>query len=428
MVVLVVALLGGAALEPGLVHAQAGGPASGAIQLALRRFLATANTWTATQTYTNVVINGTCTGVGCGASFTVAGQTLGDLPVASAATTWQRLADVAVGSYLLSGGVGAAPVWSTLTLPNAATQGDILFASGSNAIGRLAGVAVGQLLASGGVGANPTYSAIPVLGVAASQAGTLGLANGGGGGNIWTLASGATSAWTLTGTATAPAQGALLTFSNGTGQLASVADVATGQLLASGGTNTVPAYTATPSANTFTLLTGGSVSAPAIVFNSVGANYGLYIDASNHIGVAINGAEQFWIANGHVNSAGPYFMNGTTNLSTTSDGIFDIKNTDTTHGIELSTNTAAITVTSCGTGTVTTGSRNSAGEATATGATACTVQFKNNTWTNTPFCVPEDESTLQAVRISAISTSSFTVTGLTSGDKFMWICLGQVGN
>lgn len=64
--VLVGAFLLGAVLGPAQLLAQSGGPASAAIQLALRRFLATANTWTATQTFTNVVINGTCTGTGCG--------------------------------------------------------------------------------------------------------------------------------------------------------------------------------------------------------------------------------------------------------------------------------------------------------------------------------------------------------------------------
>lgn len=39
---------------------------------------------------------------------------IGDLLYASAVNTWSLLADVAVGSYLRSGGVGAAPSWATL--------------------------------------------------------------------------------------------------------------------------------------------------------------------------------------------------------------------------------------------------------------------------------------------------------------------------
>lgn len=47
-------------------QAEAQGNFSAQIQLALRQFIATVHTWTATQTFTNVVINGTCTGCGSG--------------------------------------------------------------------------------------------------------------------------------------------------------------------------------------------------------------------------------------------------------------------------------------------------------------------------------------------------------------------------
>lgn len=47
-----------------------------------------------------------------GSAFAVPGQTLGDLFYASSATTITRLADVAAGSVLVSGGVGVAPAWS----------------------------------------------------------------------------------------------------------------------------------------------------------------------------------------------------------------------------------------------------------------------------------------------------------------------------
>ncbi len=47
---------------------------------------------------------------------------IGDLLYASGATALSKLADVSVGSYLRSGGVTTAPLWSTLKLPNTATQ------------------------------------------------------------------------------------------------------------------------------------------------------------------------------------------------------------------------------------------------------------------------------------------------------------------
>lgn len=86
--------------------------------------------------------------------------TTGDLFFASASNTMSALADVAVGSYLRSGGVTTAPLWSTLTLPNAATTGDLLFASASNTISVLADVAVGSYLRSGGVTTAPLWSTL----------------------------------------------------------------------------------------------------------------------------------------------------------------------------------------------------------------------------------------------------------------------------
>lgn len=90
----------------------------------------------------------------------ISSYTIGDLIYASGATTLSKLADVAAGSYLRSGGVATAPVWSTLTLPNTATTGDILYASASNTISRLADVATGSVIISGGVGAAPTYGKV----------------------------------------------------------------------------------------------------------------------------------------------------------------------------------------------------------------------------------------------------------------------------
>jgi len=85
---------------------------------------------------------------------------VGDLLYASGAAALSRLADVAAGSYLRSGGVGAAPVWSTPTLPNSATTGDLLYASAANVYSNLADVATGNALISGGVGAAPSWGKI----------------------------------------------------------------------------------------------------------------------------------------------------------------------------------------------------------------------------------------------------------------------------
>lgn len=93
----------------------------------------------------------------------IVSYTIGDLLYASATTTLSKLADVAAGSYLRSGGVATAPVWSTTTLPNSATIGDLLYASAANVYSNLADVATKQVLVSGGVGVAPAWSASPTL-------------------------------------------------------------------------------------------------------------------------------------------------------------------------------------------------------------------------------------------------------------------------
>ena len=85
---------------------------------------------------------------------------VGDILYADTTSTLSKLSDVAAGSYLRSGGVGTAPLWSILTLPNSATTGDLLFASSSNTIGNLADVAVNNVLLSGGVGAAPSWGKV----------------------------------------------------------------------------------------------------------------------------------------------------------------------------------------------------------------------------------------------------------------------------
>ena len=136
-------------------------------------------------------------------------------------------------------------------------------------------------------------------------------------------------------------------------------------------------------------------------------------------------------ANGSLAISGSAKFNFSTReiLLSPADGLFSITNGSQNVGIQINTGTAAPTLANCGAagGTLTTGRRNAAGEATPTNSnTSCDIVFGTPAWTNTPFCVIEDETTLQAARVSAISTTGFTVAGLTGGDKFMWICLGRI--
>lgn len=88
----------------------------------------------------------------------IASYTTGDIIYANGATSFAALADVAVNSFLRSGGVGTAPVWSTTKWTNSATTGDLLAASAANTYSNIAAVALGQTLISQGTGTLPIWS------------------------------------------------------------------------------------------------------------------------------------------------------------------------------------------------------------------------------------------------------------------------------
>jgi hypothetical protein len=115
------------------------------------------------------------------------------------------------------GGTGLATV----------TDGAIMLGSGTGAVTPLADVATGQVLVSGGVGADPAYSATPSL----------------------------TSITVATAKITTGAALGSLVKSDADGDLSYLADVATGQVLASGGVGVDPAYTANPTVASATLTT-----------------------------------------------------------------------------------------------------------------------------------------------------------------------------
>lgn len=90
----------------------------------------------------------------------LASYTVGDLVYASAADVLSKLAGVAAGSYVRSGGVATAPVWSTLILPNAAAQGELPTATAANTVSMLAVGSAGALLRSGGPAANNAWTTL----------------------------------------------------------------------------------------------------------------------------------------------------------------------------------------------------------------------------------------------------------------------------
>lgn len=93
----------------------------------------------------------------------ITSYSIGDMLYASASNVLSRLADVSAGSYLRSGGVTTAPLWSTLKIPNSAVKGDLLVADNTNNISVITAVGTGQVLTSAGVTTVPVYSATPTV-------------------------------------------------------------------------------------------------------------------------------------------------------------------------------------------------------------------------------------------------------------------------
>ena len=117
----------------------------------------------------------------------ISSYTIGDLIYASGTTTLSKLADVATGNVLLSGGVGVAPAWGQVSLTAAVTgilpianggtnstatptSGGIGYGTGTAHAYSVAGTS-GQVLISGGTGA-PTWATLSGVAVTALVAGT----------------------------------------------------------------------------------------------------------------------------------------------------------------------------------------------------------------------------------------------------------------
>ena len=114
----------------------------------------------------------------------------------TAPNTLGRLAAVATGNALISGGVGAVSTWGkigltthvsgTLAVASGGTNitsyvtGDILIATGTSTLSRLGSISVGNCLLSGGTGVSPFYGKVTL---ANHVSGILAIINGGHGSN-----------------------------------------------------------------------------------------------------------------------------------------------------------------------------------------------------------------------------------------------------
>jgi hypothetical protein len=176
---------------------------------------------------------------------------------------------------------------------------------------------------------------------------------------------------------------------------------------------------------------GSSLNGAATTFPMTLASGTGDLTLTGSIGAAGSVTSQGLISTGslRVNTTNLMFWFLRAVMASSADGLWGVSDYNEAFGIQLNTGTAAPTVTSCGTGTVTAGSRNTTGQITATGATACTITFGAPAWTNAPFCtITMRNVPLTAAYISAESTTAFTVTGLTAADVFNYHCIGRIGS
>lgn len=101
------------------------------------------------------------------------------------------------GLPLTTGVTGTLPATNGGTGFASYAVGDLLYADTTTSLAKLADVAVGRVLVSGGVSTAPTYSATPTLGVAGATIGTLGL-SGNTSGVVTLSPAAAAGTWTLT--------------------------------------------------------------------------------------------------------------------------------------------------------------------------------------------------------------------------------------
>lgn len=98
----------------------------------------TLETLTATQSPTNKSFTSSTNKIG-GVTMNLGSDAVGDIYYGGTSNVLTRLASVAAGSYLRSGGVTTAPVWSTMTLPNTITANNILYSTATNVVSSSSG-------------------------------------------------------------------------------------------------------------------------------------------------------------------------------------------------------------------------------------------------------------------------------------------------
>lgn len=124
-------------------------------------------------------------------------------------------------------------------------------------------------------------------------------------------------------------------------------------------------------------------------------------------------------------TGGSYYVTTRSGWLSTADKLFQIENQAANTGFEM--NVGSATLGTCTGGTITTGSHNFAGGYTGNTSSSCVVNFGAPSWTNAPFCIAMSIASTTHPRVSAVSTSSMTITGGVSGEAITYHCSGRIG-
>lgn len=112
-------------------------------------------------------------------------------------------------------------------------------------------------------------------------------------------------------------------------------------------------------------------------------------------------------------------------LLTAADKLLSITDSQQATGMEI--NDGSATLGTCTGGTITTGSHNFGGGYTGNTSGSCVVNFGTPAWTNAPFCVAMSIASTTHPRVSAVATTSITITGGVSGEAITYHCVGRIG-
>ena len=284
-------------------------------------------------------------------SFPTGSITKGDILCATSTNNVSTLSDVAIGNVLLSGGISNVPSYGKVGLTthisgildvsnggtniNTYTIGDILYASGATTLSKLADVATGNVLISGGIGIVPSYGKVDLT---SHISGILSVANGGTGQSTYTdgqLLIGNTIGNTLTKTSlTGTSNQIIVTPGSGSITLSTPQDIAT---------SSTPLFTGLTLTNTagdcnfaMNAITNASVSCVLTITAKADVTLNLIADSDN-VTETDNPRINFSIKNGTVTSYISLEAGGGTTMSGSTANALLINNSSTTNLIVLGT-------------------------------------------------------------------------------------------